>query len=150
MSLIITEMQIKVTTRYPLTPVRMATTSTSTNKKCQQHAEKRERSCSVGGNVERAGSLGSHSMGRPGQGSGHGEGHRLALALSPTGRCSVRTHLPLRPKGTPLLVEFLEKHLPQLFAWMRPCLRLSSSHPVTATALSPCCCCPAATLRRAF
>ena len=50
-SIIIREMQIQTTLRYPLTLVRMAVTQKSTNNKCGEGVEKREPSHIVGGNA---------------------------------------------------------------------------------------------------
>ena len=50
-SLIIREMQIKTTIRYPLIPVRMAVIKSLQTINAGQGVEKRESSCTVGGNV---------------------------------------------------------------------------------------------------
>ena len=50
-SLIIREMQIKTTLRYPITPVKMAIHKNFTNSKCGEAVEEREPSYTVGGNV---------------------------------------------------------------------------------------------------
>ena len=50
-STIITDMQIKITLRYYLIPVRMATINNTRNNKCWQGCEAKGTLCSVGGNV---------------------------------------------------------------------------------------------------
>ena len=50
-SLIIRETQIKTTMSYHLTPVRMAITKSLRTINTGQGVEERERSCTVGGNV---------------------------------------------------------------------------------------------------
>ena len=50
-SLIIREIQIKTTVRYPLTSVRMAASKNSTNNNAGEGVEKREPSYTVGGNA---------------------------------------------------------------------------------------------------
>ena len=50
-SLIVREMQIKTTMRYHLTPVRMTIIKKSRNNNAGEGVEKREHSCTVGGNV---------------------------------------------------------------------------------------------------
>ena len=50
-SLVIREMQIKTTKRYHLTPVRMASSENLQTTSAGEGVEKREPSCTVGGNV---------------------------------------------------------------------------------------------------
>ena len=50
-SLITREMQIKTTMRYQPIPVKMAIIKKATNNKSREGVEKRECSCTVGGNV---------------------------------------------------------------------------------------------------
>ena len=51
-SLIIRQMQVKTTMRYHLTPVRMVTTNNLQTMNAGEGVEKREPSCTVGGNVD--------------------------------------------------------------------------------------------------
>ena len=61
--LIVIEMQIKTTMRYHLTPVRMSIINKSTNNNCWRVVEKREPSCTIGGNVSSYSHYGEHSGG---------------------------------------------------------------------------------------